>query len=200
MIKERVCILCNNVFVGYHTTKYCKDCVKIQRSRNTMKCYRKKYGNSKRIRICLNCNKTYEISANFQKYCKECALSVYRYDRLKYGEYYRLNFKDRIKEYYKIISKTSHYKFLCRKHSSLRRARKKLLSVIFTRNEWFEKVYNSGNICFICKKHFDIEHLEIDHIIPISKAHIGFIYTINDVQPLCRSCNAKKYNKMGLIK
>ena len=32
-------------------------------------------------------------------------------------------------------------------------------------------------------------------IIPISKVEIGFIYGINDVQPLCMSCNCSKGDK-----
>ena len=33
--------------------------------------------------------------------------------------------------------------------------------------------------------------MTMDHIIPISKAEVGFVYNLCDVQPLCRSCNAK---------
>ena len=34
--------------------------------------------------------------------------------------------------------------------------------------------------------------LSLDHNPPISKAPIGFIYTIDNVQPMCKSCNSSK--------
>ena len=48
----------------------------------------------------------------------------------------------------------------------------------------------------MCKKDLGIENLTLDHIFPISKAHEGRIYTIDDVQPLCIRCNTKKNDKV----
>jgi 5-methylcytosine-specific restriction endonuclease McrA len=48
-----------------------------------------------------------------------------------------------------------------------------------------------------------INKLTIDHIFPVSKASQDYkitgrkrIYTINDVQPLCASCNKSKRDKI----
>ncbi|HIJ99259.1 TPA: HNH endonuclease, partial [archaeon] len=41
-----------------------------------------------------------------------------------------------------------------------------------------------------------IEKLGYDHIIPLSKAPSGFVYTIDDIQPLCNPCNASKGNRL----
>jgi 5-methylcytosine-specific restriction endonuclease McrA len=58
------------------------------------------------------------------------------------------------------------------------------------------KLEDSGGICCMCKKYVGKEKLTLDHIFPISKASPGRIYTINDIQPLCSTCNSKKHNKI----
>lgn len=62
----------------------------------------------------------------------------------------------------------------------------------FSFDEWQEKIEATGGFCPCCNRFIGIDNLECDHIFPISKALPGRIYTIDDVQPLCRSCNAKK--------
>ena len=58
---------------------------------------------------------------------------------------------------------------------------------------------NTSGICPECNSFIGIENLTLDHIIPISKVPVGFIYTINDVQPLCKGCNSSKGNKLEAI-
>lgn len=53
--------------------------------------------------------------------------------------------------------------------------------------EKFDLLWNK---CLICGS---IENIEIDHIIPLSKWGTN---DINNLQPLCRSCNGKKWNKI----
>ena len=36
----------------------------------------------------------------------------------------------------------------------------------------------------------------MDHIIPISAVPIGTYYSIDEVQPLCKSCNCSKNDKV----
>mgnify|MGYP006921304551 CR=1 FL=1 len=81
-----------------------------------------------------------------------------------------------------------------------RRVKSMFLSESYTTIEWITKLDNTNGICPCCSKFVGKDKLEIDHIIPISKAPIGFNYTINDIQPLCKSCNSKKGNKMVIIK
>ena len=56
----------------------------------------------------------------------------------------------------------------------------------FTPEEWMAKLEKCGNACVNCGA---TENIEIDHIIPISA---GGENTIDNVQPLCRHCNATK--------
>ena len=62
----------------------------------------------------------------------------------------------------------------------------------YTIEEWNQKVNISGGLCIGCNTYVTKEKLQLDHIIPLSKAVEGFVYTINDVQPLCGPCNSSK--------
>ena len=59
-----------------------------------------------------------------------------------------------------------------------------------TLKEWNKLKEDFGNICAICGKD---KPLTKDHIIPLSKGGTDFIWNI---QPLCRNCNSKKWNKL----
>jgi len=62
-----------------------------------------------------------------------------------------------------------------------------------TFEEW-EKVKRKYNYtCLCCKKSEPEIRLTEDHIVPISKNGSD---DIGNIQPLCRICNAKKYNKV----
>ena len=69
----------------------------------------------------------------------------------------------------------------------------------FTLREWQNKLKEHNYQCAICKKtEIDLlnetkKGLTVDHIIPISK---GGLNIINNLQPLCRSCNSKKGHKL----
>lgn len=71
--------------------------------------------------------------------------------------------------------------------------RLKIQSLSHTFGEWelLKKQYNYT--CPCCKVSEPIIKLCEDHIIPLSK---GGSDLIENIQPLCRSCNAKKYNKI----
>jgi 5-methylcytosine-specific restriction endonuclease McrA len=66
----------------------------------------------------------------------------------------------------------------------------------FTGIEWNNKLQSTNGICPICQNNVGISNLTLDHIHPISKSVPGQIYTINDVQPLCRQCNSRKNNSI----
>lgn len=67
--------------------------------------------------------------------------------------------------------------------------RKKGATGKHTINEWKELCDMFGNVCLCCLKK---EKLTKDHIIPLTK---GGTDNIENIQPLCVSCNSKKSNR-----
>lgn len=111
--------------------------------------------------------------------------------RIRKQKYYLKN-KEEINRKQKIARKTEHYNVLNRIRRQRRRA--KLLKVThdFTYDEWLLKLRESNGVCQICNEYVGEDNLTLDHIYPLSKAEEGTVYTINDVQPLCQSCNCSK--------
>ena len=100
-----------------------------------------------------------------------------------------------MKEYFKEYLKTPRGIFTSKLGSLKHRVKKKLLKHSFTVAEWQQKVRDTFGICsgYHKEPHYvGIEKLTLDHIMPISKAPLNFEYTINDIQPLCHSCNSSK--------
>ena len=58
----------------------------------------------------------------------------------------------------------------------------------FTRKEWLQICSYYGEKCLKCGKN----EVTIDHVIPVS---CGGKSSIDNIQPLCRSCNSSKNNK-----
>jgi len=128
------------------------------------------------------------------------------------GEYYKKNknqilekhkrynnkFKERVKEYIKNYRKKNKNKIYASNRK--RRLKKKLLFEDFTIEEIEKKIAKTNGICPICNKSFKEGYgLSLDHTPPISKAPIGFHYTIENITPMCFSCNSSKSNHTGGI-
>jgi 5-methylcytosine-specific restriction endonuclease McrA len=80
---------------------------------------------------------------------------------------------------------------IIRKSTLKRRAQKYNNGGDFTLDAWDELKENYGNQCLNCGK--TRITLEVDHIVPLS---LGGANDINNIQPLCRSCNARKHKSI----
>jgi 5-methylcytosine-specific restriction endonuclease McrA len=63
----------------------------------------------------------------------------------------------------------------------------------FAWQDWVYLRNRCNGVCPACGRAEPEIKLTIDHIVPISK---GGTNTINNIQPLCRSCNSKKHDKI----
>lgn len=75
-------------------------------------------------------------------------------------------------------------------HASNYRARKNNAPGRHTVKEWLA-IRDRSPICPMCGRFVECENLTKDHVIPLSK---GGANNASNLQPLCFSCNAKKWN------
>ncbi len=59
-----------------------------------------------------------------------------------------------------------------------------------TYEEWKELLLKCGNKCVSCGVSKDEVHVGQDHIVPLCK---GGMNTIDNIQPMCKACNCKKW-------
>lgn len=129
----------------------------------------KRHNQSEHLKHCTHCGSVFtDLSKNMTK--KFCEIKC---KRQFFQEYYRLN---------------GNWKF----YKKTRRARENNVTHSFTEDEWLNKVLSTKGICPLCKSDVGYLKLSLDHILPLSKAPIGYNYSIDKVQPLCLPCNRKK--------
>lgn len=210
-MKELNCKLCGKNFIKvFKFQKFCsKECSKINHI-NYMKNYesteqRKKYYASEEYK---NRLKEYRSKSWYKKYQDE-------YHKIRRA---KLDMKENNKIYLKKYRQTERAKQLRIQwnktikginnkliQSRKYRAAKNNIIEKFTLKQFLDKVKEYNNICPSCNNKFNntyLHMLTLDHKYPISKASEDFkltgikrVYNIDDVQPLCRSCNSKKYLK-----
>lgn len=99
--------------------------------------------------------------------------------------------QQKIKKYYSRSDVKQRYAG----HARHRRLKKKQLFENFTLKEWTRRVDVTDGICPVCNRRYvDVYPYvpTLDHTPPISKAPINYTYTIDDVTPMCGSCNSSK--------
>lgn len=138
------------------------------------------------------------IKAYYKTHCKK---------RIQQSRSWRINNPDKVvrykgryltekkrafdREYCRIRWKSDKkYRERMRHQQHLRWARKKGAVGFHTIGEWELLKKQYGFVCPCCKKP---EMLTKDHIIPLTKGGSNYI---ENIQPLCRRCNAIKYTKV----
>lgn len=116
-------------------------------------------------------------------------------DEIKqYSKQYRLNHPKEIREFQRKYRQDPKGKIIRQRSQIKRQTRFKEIINTLTFQEWLDILEEYNYRCTYCNKEFTCESLpEKDHIIPISK---GGNNTKENIVPACRSCNAKKYNKI----
>lgn len=84
-----------------------------------------------------------------------------------------------------------HVNAKSREYEHIRRARLESVGGSFSDSEWKSLLELYGNRCLCCGR-IDVP-LCADHVVPIAK---GGTNTIDNIQPLCRSCNSRKHTKV----
>lgn len=168
---------CNNCkkeyMVGYHQQWYAKN--KERRLKQKIDYYYKNKDEASQR------SKRYR-KKNREKIAKHCR--EYRNknkDKIrKKSKEYRQNNKDKIK-----------------RSLRLRRLKRRVLFEDFTIEEWRQKVEQTKGICPRCNRLYSKGYgITMDHNPPISKAQPGFHYKIDNVQPMCCSCNCSKSDSL----
>lgn len=132
------------------------------------------------------------------------------YFKEKWEEYYKINkekllqrkniWNEKHKEHNKLMSKKYYQsprgKEIMSHHNRLKKIRIRNIIHSFSLEDWKKKVEETWGICPRCKKVVGIQNMTLDHIFPISKVPKGFVYKIEDVQPLCHICNSSKNNRI----
>lgn len=128
---------------------------------------------------------------------KEYQIKWQRENRKRINEMCRQRRKDDPeyeKKYSKRWRKTEKGKASSQRRHITRRTKEKYIINTLTLNEWLEILKDYDYKCAYCGIEFDKNTLpERDHIIPISKDGDN---TKENIVPSCRSCNAKKGNKI----
>jgi hypothetical protein len=145
-------------------------------------------------------------------YCIECRNRIernynesHKKERAAYRESHKKERSAYSRKRYKIKKKEidakqkkyqQKYPEVSRRIQHKRRLKKQQLSQSYTLEQWKDKVDATNGICPQCNRIYDDVYpfcVTMDHAPSISIAPVGFCYTINDVFPICGSCNSSNH-------
>jgi len=146
-------------------------------------------------------NREKELENN-KKWCEENPEYGRKYrrenkenEKKRHKEYYEEN-KEKMLEIGRVWLKTENGKASNQRRQSKTRAGEREIINTLTAEEWLDILKQHDFKCAYCGKDlFDLfTKPERDHVIPINK---GGNNTKENILPSCRSCNAKKHNKLS---
>lgn len=223
--EHKICTKCGNdkPYSEYHKKKggkfglqpKCKACileyqrarwrdntehVKEINARSRQKCgtdYNKKYRAKHGQKWNENRRAKYAVDETYREKCKRYAheWAETNPDRRAYNfKQWRIANPERLKVYMQRHYEKYHerYRRLWVVQSARRRARKRLVDGSFTTEEWQNLKMAWNYTCLCCGKTEPDIKLSHDHIVPLI---LGGSNNIDNIQPLCISCNSKKNAK-----
>ena len=192
------CIVCQKKFVPINSNQItcCKEHFIVHRKED-----HREYCRSKLYKDYIK--KYYSIDKNKERQKK------YMKSYKQTDEYKETLKTEKSKEYFKKYNlwwnKTPQSKLNRLRQNLKRIAAKNSIIELFTPEEFMMKAMNCNGVCPCCNKLFDkrLHLLTLDHFYAVSRAHKDYlrtgikrIYTIDDVGPLCKSCNSSKSTKL----
>lgn len=114
-------------------------------------------------------------------------LDAYKKYMSDYLRDYRIGNKDKLRRLMRDWVKNNHDRYRISQHKH--RALRKNSEGSYSLSEWTELCDKYDNKCLRCKKKIK---LTVDHVIPLVKGGSNYI---ENIQPLCRSCNSSKKDK-----
>jgi len=182
--QERVCKICEQIFLVYPGNKTQKSC--------SNECKYKDKDRDKKTVATRRRNGSYNFSDETRKRMSISQtgkkLSTETIEKLKLA-------RKENKENGGNVNQYGAYKggYANKLRHNLRRiAIKKEAVGDHTLQEWIELKEKTGNKCVSCHKSENEVVLTEDHIVPLSKGGTDYI---DNIQPLCLSCNCKKMTK-----
>jgi 5-methylcytosine-specific restriction endonuclease McrA len=132
---------------------------------------------------CLDKGNKYGYKKNSSKYYQENKKKILASQKKRYEEN-----PEKAKDYKKSLYQKHKPQFL--HDRKIARYKRRSAKGSHTLQEWLGILISFGGRCLWCETK---ENIERDHVIPISQGGTNYIHNI---QPLCKTCNRRKWNKI----